>query len=79
MYKDAQMQVRGVWHKGKTTHALDWMYFAWTSACPSPDSSLGITEADVWSPGLIGYEFDQSQAVEYLALARGDQVAKNNL
>ena len=79
MYKDSTMQVRAVWHQQKNTHSADWMYFAWTLACPGPNSPLGITEADAWSPGFVDYQFNQFDAVNYLALARGDHVAKNNL
>jgi hypothetical protein len=72
------MQVRCVWHK-KNVHANDWMYFTWTPPCPTDKDHMGITIADPWSPGLVGYEFNQFAAITYLDIARRDKIPRENL
>lgn len=78
IYKDANMQVRAIWHK-KNVHANDWMYFTWTRPWPKDSDRMAITIADQWSPGLVGYEFNQFAAIIYLDIARRDQVPRENL
>lgn len=73
------MQVRGVWPGEKNVHALDWQYFTFTPACPNNTSPLSVEVADAWSPGAVGYEFNQFAAIEYLAIARAHRIPKNHL
>jgi hypothetical protein len=43
---------------------------------------MGITIADVWSPGAVdqvGYPFDHALAITYLRNARRDHVPRDNL
>ena len=72
------MQVRAVWHE-KNVHANDWMYITWTEACPSSDGPLAVSVADPWSPGLVGYEFNQFAAITYLDIVRNDHMKRENL
>jgi hypothetical protein len=78
VHRDKGMQVRAVWHE-KNVHANDWMYFTWTEACPSPDGPLAVSVADPWSPGLVGYEFNQFAAITYLDIVRNDHMKRENL
>lgn len=78
VYKDNNLQVRAIWHE-KQVHANDWMYFTWTSSCPKDGDPIAVTNADAWSPGFVGYEFNQFAAIEYLDLVRTDGLAKENL
>jgi hypothetical protein len=78
MHRDKGMQVRCIWHE-KNVHSNDWMYFTWTKACPGSDSPMAITVADSWSPGLVGYQFNQFAAITYLDIARNDRVKRDNL
>ena len=73
------MQVRGVWPGLKNVHALDWQYFTFTPACPNNTSPLSVEVADAWSPGAVGYEFNQFLAIEYLAIARAHRIPRNHL
>ena len=55
------------------------MYFTWTEACPGPDSRMAVTVADPWSPGAVGYEFNQRDAISYLDIAKKNHMPKDNL
>ncbi len=72
------MQVRAIWHPG-FVHANDWMYFMWTTACPTASSAVVATLADAWSPGFIGYEFDNNLAISYLNFAEEDHMPHDYL
>lgn len=78
IHKDGNLQVRAVWHQ-KQVHANDWMYFTWTAACPKDGDPMGVTVADPWSPGLVGYEFNQFAAITYLDIVRNDGMVRENL
>ena len=67
------MQVRAIWHPD-FDHASDWMYFVWTTACPTDSSPVVVTIADAWSPNFEGYELDNNLAIEYLNLAAEDHM-----
>ncbi len=73
-----EMQVRGVWHS-QDVHADDWMYYAWTVGCTGLNDRMAITVADTWSPGLVGYKFDQAPAIQYLDLVRADRIQRDSL
>jgi hypothetical protein len=36
-----------------------------------------IIEADAWSPGVVGFEFDQAEALDWVRQVVTDGVAKN--
>lgn len=78
VHKTKEMQVRGVWHI-QNIHADDWMYSTWTVNCPGPDDRIAVTVADAWSPGSVGFEFDQHSAIQYLDLARSDRIQRDSL
>lgn len=78
MYKDSKMQVRGVWHK-INAHAADWMYFTFTEACPTAESPMGVVTADGWSPGFHPWNYGQHEVLDWLAIARADKVARDNM
>ncbi|UKZ48031.1 hypothetical protein TrVGV298_002267 [Trichoderma virens] len=78
IHKDKHMQVRAIWHPG-FVHASDWMYFMWTTACPTANSPVVATLADAWSPGFIGYEFDNNLAISYLNFAAADRMPHDYL
>ncbi|KAL7916698.1 hypothetical protein GGI35DRAFT_485828 [Trichoderma velutinum] len=78
IHKDTHMQVRAIWHPG-FVHASDWMYFMWTTACPTANSPVVATLADAWSPGFIGYEFDNNLAISYLNFAAADRMPHDYL
>jgi hypothetical protein len=79
IHKSKTMQVRGVWPGVIDVHAADWMYFTFTEACPKKGSPIAVEVADCWSPGAVGYEFNQFLAVEYLAIVRSHKLPRNNL
>ena len=78
MHKDSNMQVRGVWHE-IDAHSADWMYFTFTEACPGIDSPMGVVTADAWSPGIYPWDYGQQPVIQWLAMARADQVARANM
>jgi hypothetical protein len=73
------MQVRGIWPGFKEVYANDWMYFTYTVACPTANNIMAVTVADAWSPGAVGYLFNQLLATQYLAIARCAQIPRNSL
>ena len=40
---------------------------------------MAVTVADPWSPGLVGYEFNQFAAIQYLDIVRNDGMVRENL
>lgn len=44
---------------------------------PTANSSVAVFEADAWSPGLTGEQFDQIQALELVHKLAEDKVARN--
>jgi len=40
---------------------------------------MPVSIADPWSPGLVGYEFNQFAAITYLDIVRNDRMKRNNL
>lgn len=60
-------------------HANDWMYFTWTEKCPTKDSLMAVSVADVWNPGAEGYQFDQTLAITYLDIAKKNKIPFKNL
>lgn len=75
------MQVRSIYPGVKNVHAADWQYFTFSVACPSTknNNTLAIEIADAWSPGAVGYAFDQTLTTEMLSIFREDKVMKNFL
>ena len=72
------MRVRGVWHN-VDAHSADWMYFTFTEACPQSDSPMGVVTADAFSPGVDPPGYGQRPVLQWLAIARGDGVAKDHI
>ena len=75
------MQIRAIYPGIKDVHAADWMYFTFSAACPTSaaNSTVAVEIADAWSPGAVGYEFDQKLATQWLAIARKDKLVKDHL
>jgi hypothetical protein len=40
---------------------------------------MAVSVADPWSPGLVGYEFNQFAAITYLDIVRNDRMKRDNL
>jgi hypothetical protein len=40
---------------------------------------MAVSVADPWSPGLMGYEFNQFAAIIYLDIVRNDHMKRENL
>ncbi len=78
IHKDPHLQVRGVWH-AVAAHWADWMYFTFTEACPGSDSPKGVVSADAWSPGFYPWDYQQTDVLQWLAIARADGVPRGNL
>ena len=55
-------------------HAADWMYFTFTEACPGTYSPMAVVSADGWSPCYHPWDYGQDPVVQWLAIARADQV-----
>ena len=72
------MQVQGVWH-AVDAHSADWMYFTFTCATPSSNSTMGVVTADAWSPGVDPFGYGQRPVEQWLAIARADGVPKQHM
>ena len=40
---------------------------------------MGVVTADAWSPGIYPWDYGQQPVLQWLALARKDQVPKANM
>ena len=76
IFKDGSLQTRFHWSP-EGVHADDFTYATVTKAEPREGDAMVVFEPDVWSPGLVGFEWSQAWSLDWIRQIKNDGVARD--